>query len=59
MRADEARQRMERAQPQIPGGATAMPIAFDVIQKLAHDGWRKVLNGHPVDRKAAEFGRER
>ncbi|GAB7549372.1 hypothetical protein CS8_090770 [Cupriavidus sp. 8B] len=50
---------MDRAQPQIAGGATAMPIAFDMIQKLADDGWRKVLNCHPIDCNAAELGRER
>ena len=32
---------------------------FEMVQKPANNGWRAILNRHPVDRETADRGRER
>ncbi|OTP77777.1 hypothetical protein PAMC26577_07440 [Caballeronia sordidicola] len=49
---------MDGAQPQVARGTTAFPVAFDMFQKLAHDGWRQFFDCHSVDCMITKFGRE-
>ena len=57
--ADELGQRTYAGQPLVPGGATALSSALQMVEKFADDCWRQILYSHSINGAASLLACER
>ena len=53
--ADELGQRTYAGQPLVPGGATALSSALQMVEKFADDCWRQILYSHSINGAASSL----